>query len=145
MDCWIEGINGITLSGCLFAVQSFLVGSDTLCISQSQFLRNTICSSLDFQVHFAKLPSPVCEVTKHTFAKLSTYITKFANSTSPMLHCQLTKSTWLPKVLFKISRIKILWSAQHMKCIPFLPPTKEAAKFQECAQTPVFFLIWWIL
>jgi hypothetical protein len=21
-----------------------------------------------------------------------------------------------------------------MKCIPFLPPTKEAAKFQECAQ-----------
>jgi hypothetical protein len=160
MDCWIEGLNSTTLSGCLFAVQSFLVASDTLCISQSQFLWNTICSSLDFQVHFAKFPSPVCKVTKHTlpnsqvqFAKSPStllpncwlHITKFANYTSPMLCCELIKSNWLPKVLFKFPRIKILWSAQHMKCIPFLPPTKEDAKFQECAQTPVFFLIWWLL
>jgi hypothetical protein len=139
MDCWIEGLNGTTLSGCLFAVQSFLVGSDTLCISQSQFLRNTICSSLDFQVHFAKLPSPVCKVTMHTFAKLSTsyhqvcqlHITnaKVVNSPNP-LDC--------PKCSSKFPGLKFYGLPNTWNVFLFCPQQRRLPNFRNVLKPQYF-------
>ncbi len=139
MDCWIEGLNGTTLSGCLFAVQSFLVGSDTLRISQKSI-------PTEYHLLISRFLSSLWQIAKSSLQSHQAHfcqIVHFISPSSPTPHhqCYVANSPNpldCPKCSSKFPGLKFYGLPNTWNVFLFCPQQRRLPNFRNVLK-PLYF------